>query len=77
MSIIKTALVAVSFIVVAATANAQGREDLETGIHGNTVAQNSSGPAISGEARGAFARSGAVRIRMQDANPLFDNFHGN
>ena len=36
MSIIKTTLVAASLVVIAAAANAQGREDLETGFHGNT-----------------------------------------
>ncbi len=75
MSIIRTTIVAASFIIVAAAANAQGREDLNSGIHGNTQVQY--GSSISVEARGAFARAGAAGVRMHDANPLVDNFHGN
>ena len=90
MSIIKTALVAASLVAAAAAANAQGREDLNSGFHGNTPAvqsypvQSFNGPAravISQDARGAYARAGAARARPQaewyDANPLFDSFHGN
>lgn len=77
MSIIRTVIVAVSFVVVAAAANAQGREDLNTGIHGNVSAAVLSGSSISAEARGAFARAGGTVTRMHDANPLVDNFHGN
>ncbi len=58
MSIIRTAIIAASFVVVAAAANAQGREDLNSGIHGNASATVMSGSSISAEARGAFARAG-------------------
>lgn len=77
MSIIRTVIVAASFVVVAAAANAQGREDLNTGIHGNTTAAVLTGSSISTEARDAFARAGGSSVRMHDANPLVDNFHGN
>jgi hypothetical protein len=87
MKIIKTALIAASFAVVAAAANAQGAEDLLTHIHGEPAAQTYSAPVapragvISQEARGAFARSVAPRARQQsqqqDANPLLDQIHGN
>jgi hypothetical protein len=77
MSIIRTVIVAASFVVVAAAANAQGREELNSGIHGNTSATVLSGSSISAEARGAFARTGGTSVRMHDANPLVDNFHGN
>ncbi|ARP97755.1 hypothetical protein [Pseudorhodoplanes sinuspersici] len=76
MSIIRTVIIAASFVAVAATANAQGREELNSGIHGNSPVVY--GSAISAEARGAFARAGgAAGTRMHDANPLVDNFHGN
>ena len=77
MSIIRTAIAAASFVVVAAAANAQGREDLNSGIHGNASATVLSASSISAEARGAFARAGGTGTRMHDANPLVDNFHGN
>jgi hypothetical protein len=76
MSIIRTAIVVASFVAVTAAANAQGREELNSGIHG-TSATVQSGSSISAEARGAFARIGGVSVRMHDANPLVDNFHGN
>ena len=41
MSIINTALVAASFVVLAAAANAQSREDLNSGIHGEPAASSS------------------------------------
>ena len=44
MKIIKTALIAASFVVVAAAANAQGVEDLLTHIHGEPAAQTYSAP---------------------------------
>lgn len=77
MSIIKTVLVAASLVFAVSAANAQGREDLNSGIHGNTPATVLSGSSISAEARGAFARAGGTSVRMHDANPLVDNFHGN
>ena len=77
MSIIRTAIIAASFVVVAAAANAQGREDLNSGIHGNTPATVLSGSSIPTEARGAFAHAGGAGTRMHDVNPLVDNFHGN
>ena len=78
MSIIRTAIVvAASFVVVAAAANAQGREDLNSGIHGNASETVRFASSISAEARGAFARAGGTGTRMHDSNPLVDNFHGN
>ena len=85
MSIIKTALVAASFVVVAAAANAQSREDLNSGIHGEPAASPSydAAPraAYTQNARGAYARAYTNHVRPQvqqhDANPLFDDFHGN
>jgi hypothetical protein len=87
MKIIQTALIAASFAVVAAAANAQGAEDLLTLIHGEPAAQTYSAPVapragvISQEARGAYALSEAQRVRQpsqqQGANPLLDQIHGN
>ncbi len=79
MKIIRTVLIAASFVVVAATANAQVREDIGSSLHGDTPAWINSGPSMSGEARGAYGKAGVVRGRaqMHDPNPLFDNFHGN
>jgi hypothetical protein len=87
MKIIQTALIAASFAVVAAAANAQGAEDLLTRIHGEPAAQRVVAPVapragvISQEARGAFALSDAPRMRQssqqQSANPLLDQIHGN
>ena len=90
MSVIKTALVAASFVVIAAAANAQSREDLNSRIHGEpAVAQSYQSynvaprAAYRQNARGAYAQAYSNGIRPQfqiqqhDANPLFDNFHGN
>jgi hypothetical protein len=60
MSIIKTALVAASLVAVAAAANAQSREDLNSGYHGNTPVYSSPyGPsdAIEQDARDAFGQA--------------------
>ena len=77
MTIIRTVLIAASFVTVAAAANAQVRDDIGGSLHGNTPAWTSS--SISGEARGAFGKAGVVRgrIQMQSANPLLDSVHGN
>ena len=59
MSIIKTALVATAFVAVAAAANAQGREELNSGYHGNTPVWSAPyGPRdeIPQSARGAFGQ---------------------
>lgn len=87
MSIIKTALVAASLVVVAAAgANAQSREDLNSRIHGEPAASQSynSAPRVvhTQNARGAYARAYTNQVRPQavqnyEANPLFDDFHGN
>lgn len=85
MKTIITALVAATFVAGAATANAQGREDLATGYHGNTPVQSySAAPRaeFSQDARGAFAQAGTQPVRQQQfdaryANPLFDDIHGN
>lgn len=87
MSVIKTALVAASFVVVAAAANAQSREDLNSRIHGEpAVAQSynvAPSAAYTQNARGAYARAYTNQVRPQvqvqqhEANPLFDDFHGN
>ncbi len=67
MSIIKTALVAASFVVVAAAANAQGREDLNSGFHGNTPAVQSYQAAPyavhARDARGSYAQVHNHRAR--------------
>jgi hypothetical protein len=88
MSIIKTALVAASFVVVAAAAaNAQGREDLNSRFHGEAAVEQSYNiaprAAYTQNARGAYAQAHANHVRpqaqvqQQEANPLFDDFHGN
>lgn len=86
MSIIKTALVAASFVVVAAAANAQSREDLNSRIHGEPAVSQSYNAApraaYTQNARGAYARAYTNQVRPQgvqqhEANPLFDDFHGN
>ena len=41
MSIVKTALLATSLVAFATAANAQSREDLNSGCHGNTPVWNS------------------------------------
>ncbi len=67
MKTIKTALIAASFVAVAAVANAAGNEDLLTGIHGNTPAGQtynvSPRASVSQDARGAFARSRGTHVR--------------
>lgn len=77
MTIIRTALIAASFVTVFTTAHAQVRDDIGGSLHGNTPAWTSS--PISGEARGAFGKASGVRgrIQMQSANPLLDSVHGN
>ncbi|ARP97757.1 hypothetical protein [Pseudorhodoplanes sinuspersici] len=87
MSVIKTALVAASFVVVAAAANAQSREDLNSRIHGEPAVSQSQSynvaprAAYTQNARGAYARAYTNYVRPQlqqyEANPLFDDFHGN
>ena len=86
MSIIKTALVAASFVAVAAAgANAQSREDLNSRIHGEPAVSQSYNTApraaYTQNARGAYARAYTNHVRPQvqqhDANPLVDDFHGN
>jgi hypothetical protein len=83
MKTIITALVAATFVAGAAAANAQGREDLETGIHGNTpVHSYSAAPRaqVSQDARGAFAQVGPRSVQQFDAryaNPLLSDIHGN
>ena len=85
MSVIKTALVAASFVVVAAAANAQSREDLNSRIHGEPAVSQSYNvaprAAYTQNARGAYARAYTNHVRPQvqqyEANPLFDDFHGN
>ena len=73
MSIIKTALVAASLVFAVTAANAQGREDLNSGFHGNTTFTSTT--AASQDARGAFAQAGTAR-RPSKMNPLNDMFHG-
>lgn len=69
MSIIRTALVAAALVAAAASANAQSREDLNSGYHGNTPVWQASPYAprdeISQSARDAFGRSVAP-ARVQD-----------
>ena len=73
MSIIKTVFVAASLVLAAASANAAGRMDLESGFHGNTQTYQSVN--INAAARGAFAQAGTTR-RSARMNPLNDMFHG-
>lgn len=73
MSIIKTALVAASLVFAVTAAHAQGREDLNSGFHGNTTFTSTT--TASQDARGAFAQGGTVR-RPSRMNPLNDMFHG-
>lgn len=73
MSIVKTVLVAASLVFAITAANAQGREDLNSGFHGNTTFTATT--AVSQDARGAFAQDGTVR-RPSKMNPLNDMFHG-
>jgi hypothetical protein len=59
MTIIKTALVAASLVAFAASAQAQSREDLNSGYHGNTPVWSAPyGPsdAIHQDARDAYGR---------------------
>ena len=80
MKTIKTALIAASFVAVAAAANAAGNEDLLSGYHGNTrsVRTYNGAPyaAVPQDARGAFARSRGTNVRphVQHHNdePLID-----
>ena len=80
MKTIKTALIAASFVAVAAAANAAGNEDLLSGYHGNTpsVRTYNGAPyaAVPQDARGAFARSRRTNVRphVQHHNdePLID-----
>ena len=74
MSIVKTALVAASLVFAVTAANAQGREDLNSGFHGNTPVAAAS--VISQDAHGAFAQAGTARPRASKMNPLNDMFHG-
>lgn len=74
MSIIKTTLVAVSLAFAVTAANAQGREDLNSGFHGNATFTSTT--AVSQDGHGAFAQAGAVRLRTSKMNPLNDMFHG-
>lgn len=90
MSVIKTALVAASLVVVAAAANAQSREDLNSRFHGEPAVAQSYQPynvapraAYRQNARDAYAQAytngirSHFQVQQHDANPLFDNFHGN
>lgn len=84
MKTIKTALVAASFVAVAAAAHAAGNEDLLSGYHGNTpsVRAYNAAPyaAIPQDARGAFARSHATHVRphvqRHEDTPLTDQIYG-
>lgn len=73
MSIIKSALVAAVLVAAAASANAQSREDLNSGYHGNSPVYSSPyGPRdeIEQSARDAYGQSGvrtprtAPRVRQ-------------
>jgi hypothetical protein len=73
MSIIKSALVAASLVAVAASANAQSREDLNSGYHGTSPVYSSPyGPsdAIEQDARDAFGQTG-VRTPRTGAAPRY------
>jgi hypothetical protein len=73
MSIIKSALVAASLVAVAASANAQSREDLNSGYHGNAPVYSSPyGPRdeIEQSARDAFGQTG-VRTPRSGACPRY------
>jgi hypothetical protein len=69
MSIIKSAIVAAALVAVTASANAQSREDLNSGYHGNTPVYSSPyGPndAIEQGARDAY---GQAPVRAPRAAP--------
>jgi hypothetical protein len=75
MSIIKTALAAAALVAVTAAANAQSREDINSGYHGNSPIYTSPyGPndSIEQNARGAFAQEGA-RAPRAGAGPRFQS----
>jgi hypothetical protein len=64
MSMIKTALIAASLVGLAAAAHAQGREELNSGYHGNTPVWNSPyapRDEIPQSARQAYGQDRAVR----------------
>jgi hypothetical protein len=75
MSITKTALVAAALVAFAAAANAQSREGLNSGYHGNTPVYSSPyGPTdeIQQDGRDAFAQDG-VRAPQTGAGPRFQS----
>lgn len=84
MKAIKTVLVAASFVVVAAAANAAGNEDLLSGYHGNTPSFRTYNAApyaaIPQDARGALARSHPAHVRSHvqrhEDTPLTDQIYG-
>ncbi len=70
MKIIRTVVIAASLVTVAASAQAQGFEDLLTNIHGEAAqsGQSYAAPAapyasVSQPARGAYAQSHRTRVR--------------
>lgn len=70
MAAIKTAFVAASLVAIAATANAQSREDLNSGYHGNTVWSSPYSPTDEIEASARDAYGSAVRSPWRNGGPL-------
>ena len=75
MSIVKSAVLAAALVGIAATANAQSREDLNSGYHGNSPIYSSPyGPRdeIEQRARDAFGQQGVYvprRGAVQSTQP--------
>lgn len=71
MSIVKTVIVAASLLTVVAAANAQSREDLNSGYHGNTPVYSSPyGPRDEIE-RGARDAYGQADTRAPQPAPRY------
>ncbi len=85
MRLMKSSIVAASLLATLVGANAQSREELNTGIHG-TVAVKRSGQAVTHPAadnyRDAYASAHNHRHRVPQSSisnptsPTLDNIHG-
>ena len=85
MNLVKSVVAAAIVLASLTAANAQSRETIETGIHGNTpgAAQSTRSDTRNSERdwRAAHARehniAGHVHVQPGDsANPLLDDIHG-
>lgn len=84
MRVMKSSIIAATLLATIAGANAQGREQLNTGIHGATSMKRS-GQSITPQGyiyRDAYASGHAYRNKtpqsgpLAPANPTLDNIHG-